>query len=133
MKGDFDELSFAFIEVAIILVVMIWAVDPIYKSIDLAQQNSAKLNAQEIAGIINAMKASQSDQMTYSGFLPPVTCTFEVNERFVKFDISAGGKDQIAVVDIIQTPVKVVSDRLFYECKGRKITIERNGKIIRVS
>lgn len=132
MKASLDELAWAFIQVAIILVFVTWAINPIFKSLELAQQNSAKLNAQEIAGVINTMKASQSNDMTYTANLPAVKCTIEINERFVKFDITASGKRQSVVMDIIQTPVKVFGNEPLYDCSRKRITIEKQNNFIQI-
>jgi hypothetical protein len=127
MKGDLDELTWAFIQVAILLVFVTWAINPIFKSLELAQQNSARLNAQELAGVINTMQASPAD-MTYTAYLPPVTCTVEINEKFVKFDLTAGGKRQVVVMNLIQTPTKIYGNT--FQCRNKKITIVKsNGRI----
>ena len=132
MKG-FDDITWAFVQIAIILVVVGWTINPIYKSIDLAQQNSAKLNAQEIAGIINSMKAGKSDNILYTASLPPSNCRFEINDRFVKVEMNAGNKKQTAIVDIIQTPTKVVSNEQSIDCNKRSIRIEKKGGIIEIN
>ncbi len=131
MKGDFDDLTWAFVQIAIVLVFVIWAINPMFKSIELAQQNSARLNAQEIAGVINIMKTGASD-MTYKTALPPVACTVEINEKFVKFDIFTGGRHQVVIMDIVQTPVRVISAKPSYDCKEKTIQIAKEGGIIRV-
>lgn len=130
MRGSLDEITWAFILIAIVLIIVAWALNPIYSSILAAQQNSARLNAQEIAGVINIMKTSSSD-MVYKASLPAVTCKFEVNERLVKFDLSAGGKNHIAIMDIVQTPVKILSNQQ-YSCDRKTIIIEKQGGTVSV-
>jgi hypothetical protein len=130
MKGSIEELTWAFVQVAIVLVFVAWAVTPLYKNIEQAQQNSARLNAQEIAGVINTMKASPAD-MKYRAFLPSSTCTIEINSKFVKFDLSAGGRRHVVTMDIIQTPVAVSGGT--FECAKRSITIEKRGAVIQVN
>jgi len=124
MKG-FEELTKAYIYLAIILIILSFSVSPLYQSIQVATKNTARLTALEIAGVVNMLKSSPSENLKYS-LEVPAKCEIDITNGFVKVKLEGG----TYVVDFIQTPVTVSENHI--DCIRRKIIIEKNNQNIAV-
>jgi hypothetical protein len=127
MKGISEAMKiFTYIAVALILVSV--AINPLNASIQDAKKNTVRLAANEIAGVINIMKASPSVNLTYSRLEISASCkTVEVSNKFVRLNF----ENENYVSELIQSPVAVSAAKI--DCKKLYVTIEKKGKTITVS
>ncbi len=128
MKG-MEELTKTYIYLAVTLVFITFAITPLYQTVDESTKNSARLQAKEIAGVINMMKASPSYTLDYRLQMPP-QFTLKITGEFVV--LSAYGKEYVE--NIIRSGVSVQDFGPFdFGAQRDSITIKKSGTSITVS
>ncbi len=125
MKG-FEPMTMTYISLAVVLILVSFAISPLYASIQAATKNNARLSAMEIAGVINTMKSSPSENIVYKLGLPS-KCIIDIFDGFVKVST----EDTQYIADFIQTPV-AVSPQPGIDCAQKSITLEKKGSRIEV-
>lgn len=125
------ELTKVYIYVLLTLVFLTFAMNPIFKSIEELSINSARLQAQELAAVINTIKTADADSVRYSMNLPAPPCRVEFNSIQVSVVKILNNKEFPYEADIIQTPVPVTP--ISVDCETtRSIIIEKSGSTINI-
>jgi hypothetical protein len=126
MKG-IEELEKAYVYLAITLLFVSFTISPLYETINAGIKNSARLEVKEIAGAINMVKSSTSNDFFYTIDLPK-ECKLKITNSVASITVSKESYSQ----DIIQTPVSVIETGEIDCSINRKIEIRKKGLIIEV-
>lgn len=121
-----------YIVLATMLVVVSFLSQPLLESVEFQKANNARLEAQEIAGLINFAKTSDSYSLTYNKRLYQRDCTVEVNDRAVAVKIGSGSTQVNATVNVIQTPVRVQERQIDCRQNNNRLQIVKTGNLIEV-
>lgn len=119
-----EELTKSFMYLAIALILLSFSAPSLYAAINSVTENSARLNAMEIAGVINTMKTSPSQNMEYTLDLPS-KCRIDIDNHFVRVQID----NNYNPVELVQTPVTVSSEATI-DCDQRTLSIKKAGQSI---
>lgn len=122
MKG-FEAMTMTYISLAVLLLLSTFAITPLYASVRDATKNNARLTAMEIAGSINAMQASPSENLDFT-FTLPSKCTIEITDKFVKVGID----DSSYIFDFLITNNTILPQSI--DCKQEIMTMQKKGNII---
>jgi len=130
MEGQ-SPLTKTYMYLALLLLFFSFAINPLYAAIDAGVKNNARLQAQEITGIINLMKTSSSRNLEYEINLV-ANCRLEINNRFVTFTVNPDTKAVNATLAIIQSDVSVDSKTI--DCKNqRSLKLRKDGSWIKIN
>ncbi|MCX6815672.1 MAG: hypothetical protein NT120_02380 [Candidatus Aenigmarchaeota archaeon] len=128
MKGQ-SELTKAYIFLAVLLVFISFAINPLYGMINAGVKNNARLQAREIAGIINVMKASPGNidyRIDVSG-----SCKIEINDRFVTYTINPDKTPVSSTVSLIEGETQVENKDV--ACNSCTLTLRKIDNKITVT
>ncbi|MEM7819401.1 MAG: hypothetical protein QXD48_01065 [Candidatus Aenigmatarchaeota archaeon] len=134
MKGV-EPLQWAFIVLVLLLVFILFAINPLQQAIDAAIANNAMINANFLASIINLMQASASN-MEYMLDLPKTDCIIKINEKGVTYHSTK--RDIIYTMDLIQNyklsdfSKKILIPITEINCKDKIAIIRKIGNAIMV-
>jgi hypothetical protein len=130
MKGQ-DVPLWTYLVLAVTLILVSVFASPFYESLEFTKNNNARLEAQNIAGVINMIKSSTSDNFYYKKPLPKA-CTIEITDLMVNVSVTSGQQENSYVSNVIQTPVKVEPATINCD-KQRSLQFTKTGNSIGVS
>jgi hypothetical protein len=122
-----EELTKVYIYLAVTLIFITFAVSPLYASVTAANTNSAKIHVKEIAGVINMVMASPSDNLAYSIDMPK-NCHIEIGSTFVRLRYT----EMTITEEILQKKGFSVSPTTI-DCNSGRMVITKSEQTITVS
>ena len=127
-----DEKLKMFVWTAVILIFLVFVVNPLQASIDEAIKGSAQLQAQRLASTIN-MASTAQDQTTYNFEMPNAKCNATITDRFVRVQIKPELGDSLEyTVSLIKTSVIITKGT--FDCKkNRNLRLTKIGNLLRIS
>ncbi|MBI4176373.1 MAG: hypothetical protein HY518_04150 [Candidatus Aenigmarchaeota archaeon] len=131
MKG-ISPIMWTYMTLALLLIILVYFSGALFASIDAAVKNNARLQAQEIAGVISMMKTSDSQTLFYTKGIPE-NCVIEISDDFVTVTIKNDEKETENTFAIEQSDVTVHDARINCEDKMGTVKIKKEGNFITVS
>ncbi len=126
-----DPLPWLFVTMALTLIFIVFAVNPLQVAIDEAITNNARLEARRIASAINIVSTAP-DGTAYMLNLPRTKCNIRITGDVISVKINVGGKDISETIGLLKT-VPVVADEEF-DCKTmKKIKLLKNDGTLRIT
>ncbi|MFH0949316.1 MAG: hypothetical protein V1802_02405 [Candidatus Aenigmatarchaeota archaeon] len=95
----------ALIVIVVVGLLLIYLVSSIFGSVALVTQTSARLNAENVAGIINMLMTS-SEQATQKYIMPKIDCTLSIKNGFVDFTVR-GKQNEIWIMPYLRSNIAV--------------------------
>jgi hypothetical protein len=123
MKG-LEPLQWTFITLAITLVIVVFAINPLQSAIDQAIASSAELTAEKLRSAINLMQVFPSVS-EHTVEIKARKCKIKIDEKSVTVEMKTS-----ATLNLIQTDNKIISKEI--DCSNQKILkIKKFGNEIR--
>ncbi len=121
-----EPLQWAFIVIAMTLIFIVFAINPLQAAIDEAIKNHAQLQAERLVSAINLATAAP-EGTSYVFEMPKLKCKVKITDSFVKMIITpVAGVEISHTTSIIKTPVTIPSGE--FECKANsRIEMKRTG------
>ena len=125
-------LQWAFITLALSLIFIVFAINPLQQGIDEAIKGNARLQAERIASAINIISGAPGGT-TYTLEMPDIKCTVTITNSFVRMHtFPTGGPELDFSVSIIKTPVTITTGQ--FECrKDLNMRLARIGNLLKIT
>lgn len=125
-----EALQWVFVTTALVLIFIVFAINPIQLATDDAIQNNAQLQARTIASSINLMSTAP-DGSTYRIALPSRPCTLVITEHFVSMKITISNSAISEALGTIKTPAAIKGGE--FDCKTKGfIQLRKTGNILEI-
>ena len=127
MKGQSEQMRL-YIWLLVAFIMIGSATVPLEAVSEFREKMQARLEAEEIAGVINMMKAAPSQTMHYQKAMEVRCRRIEITDRVINVSLS---RTDFYEIGVVQSRVKVTPNTL--ECKDRRtIQFEKNLDTIEV-